>query len=60
MHGNYILLRGSEAPILPHSGTKLFPEGRVWAGVRLATGAEDDEYGDREPESEQNNNLITL
>ena len=45
---------------MPHSGTKLFPEGRVWAGVRLATGAEDDEYGDREPESEQNNNLITL
>lgn len=59
MNGNYILLRGSEAPILPHSGTKPFPEGRVWDGVRLANGVEDDEYGGREPESEQNNNLIT-
>ena len=59
MNGNYILLRGSEAPILPHSGTKPFPEGRVWDGVRLANGVEDDEYGGREPESEQNYNLIT-
>ena len=60
MNGNYILLRGLEAPILPHSGTKPFPEGRGWDGVRLANGAEDDEYGGREPESGQNNNLITL
>ena len=59
MNDNYILLRGSEAPILPHSGTKPFPEGRVWDGVRLANGVEDDEYGGREPESEQTHNLIT-
>ena len=44
MNGNYILLRGSEAPILPHSGTKPFPEGRVWDGVRLVNGATGDEY----------------